>query len=124
MMRSISGDSFWPVIVGREQIRLMVTGGNQIEQHDADAQRLGARHATPELVEARCNEIGAQRWDRILIGCAAPPPLTPRALRNIRGCAHCRASSMTSRRTEFWNSGAFAANGALGVAADGRRERW
>jgi hypothetical protein len=22
----------------------------------------------------RCNEIGAQRWDRILIGCAAPPP--------------------------------------------------
>jgi len=32
-----------PVIVGREQVRLMLAGGHQVEQHDADAQRLVPR---------------------------------------------------------------------------------
>jgi hypothetical protein len=36
------------VVVGREQVRLMPAGGNQVEQHDADAERLGARNPQPE----------------------------------------------------------------------------
>ena len=41
-----------PVIVGREQVRLMLFGGHQVEQHHAHAQRLIARDALPELLEA------------------------------------------------------------------------
>jgi hypothetical protein len=32
-----------PVIVGGEQVRLMLTGRYQVEQHDADAERRGFR---------------------------------------------------------------------------------
>ena len=39
-----------PVIVGREQIGLMMSGGHQVEQHDTDAQRLGARDPLPQLL--------------------------------------------------------------------------
>ena len=38
-----------PVVVGREQVRLVLTGRNQVEQHHAGAERLGARHPLPEL---------------------------------------------------------------------------
>ena len=41
-----------PVIVGGEQIRLMMAGRNEIQQGDTDRQRLVARHARPELLEA------------------------------------------------------------------------
>jgi hypothetical protein len=41
-----------PVVVGREQIRLMPGGGHQVEQHDADAERLRARDPLPQLLEA------------------------------------------------------------------------
>jgi hypothetical protein len=30
----------------------MLDGGNQVEQHDADAERLGARDPRPQLLEA------------------------------------------------------------------------
>src|ERR1700757_1187562 len=33
-----------PAVVGVEQIRLVVIGRHQVKQHDADAERLGARH--------------------------------------------------------------------------------
>src|SRR5271170_1153462 len=41
------------VIVGRKQVRLMPGGGDQVEQHNADAERLIARDAAPELIEPR-----------------------------------------------------------------------
>jgi hypothetical protein len=50
-----------PVIIGREQVRLMLTGGNQVEQHDADTKRLGARHALPDLLEAAEEKAGGPR---------------------------------------------------------------
>ena len=40
-----------PVVVGREQIRLMMAGWNEIKQHDTDRQRLGARH--PRMIRSR-----------------------------------------------------------------------
>jgi hypothetical protein len=41
-----------PVVIGREEVRLMPAGGHKVEQHDADAQRLVPRHAPPKLLEA------------------------------------------------------------------------
>jgi hypothetical protein len=34
-----------PLVVGREQVRLMQTGGDEIEQHDADAERQTVRRS-------------------------------------------------------------------------------
>ena len=65
-MRSISGDSFWRLLgVGREQVRLMLGGRHQVEQHDADAQRLVARHPLPELLEAGEQKAGVARFVEI-----------------------------------------------------------
>ena len=50
-----------PVGVGREQIRLMLAGGNQVEQHHADAERLGARNPLPQLLEAGEQETRVAR---------------------------------------------------------------
>jgi hypothetical protein len=47
-----AGCSDAPVGVGRKEVRLMVIGGHQVEQHNADTERLVARHALPELLEA------------------------------------------------------------------------
>ena len=53
-MRSTSGNSFWRLAaVGREQVRLMHRRRNEIEQHDADGERLIARDLFPELLEYR-----------------------------------------------------------------------
>ena len=41
-----------PVSVGREQIRLMLIGGHQVEQHHADAERFGAWDPLPQVLEA------------------------------------------------------------------------
>jgi hypothetical protein len=60
-MRSTSGRQFLaPVVVGREQVRLMPAGGNQVEQ-DADAQRFVPRHAVPKLIEAGEQKAGVAR---------------------------------------------------------------
>ena len=40
-----------PVIVGREEIRLMLSSGNQVEQRDTDAQWFVLRDALPALLE-------------------------------------------------------------------------
>ena len=65
-MRSISGDSFWRrSVVGREQVRLMLIGGHQVEQHDADAERLGARDPLPDLLEAGEQKAGVARFVKI-----------------------------------------------------------
>src|SRR2546423_1100858 len=52
LMRSISGDNFWrrPVSVSK-QVGLVVIGGHQVEQQDANAEGLGARDPLPELLE-------------------------------------------------------------------------
>jgi hypothetical protein len=47
-----------PVVVGREQVRLVLDGGHQVEQHDADAERLISRDPAPELVETREQKAG------------------------------------------------------------------
>jgi hypothetical protein len=52
-----------PLVVGGEEIRLMLRGGNQIQQHDADAERLGARYPLPELLEAGEQEAGVVRFE-------------------------------------------------------------
>jgi hypothetical protein len=49
------------VIVGHEQVRLVPGGGHQVEQHHADAERLGARDPQPELLEAGEQEAGIVR---------------------------------------------------------------
>ena len=54
-----------PVIVGREQIGLMMSGGHQVEQHDADAERLGARDAPPKLFKAGEQKAGIARLVKI-----------------------------------------------------------
>ena len=41
-----------PLVGGIEEMRLVLIGGNEIEQHDPDAERLIARHPPPKLVEA------------------------------------------------------------------------
>ena len=65
-MRSTSGDSFWRrLIVGREQVRLMLVGGHQVEQHHADAQRFVARDPLPELLEAGEQKAGVARFVKI-----------------------------------------------------------
>jgi hypothetical protein len=46
------------VIVGREEVRLMPGGGNQVKQHDAGAQRFVPRHAVPEVLEACKQKAG------------------------------------------------------------------
>jgi hypothetical protein len=50
--------SLAPVGVGREQVRLMQEGRNQVEQHNADRQRLVAGGPRPELLEARQQKAG------------------------------------------------------------------
>jgi hypothetical protein len=65
-----------PVIVGREQVRLMLAGGHQVEQHDADAQRLVPRdlqaissieHTRPVDRTNRGSDFGsAGGWDRVV----------------------------------------------------------
>ena len=50
-----------PVIVGREQVRLMLVGGDQVEQHDVNGKRLVARDPFPQLLEAREQESGVAR---------------------------------------------------------------
>ena len=54
-----------PVAVGVKQVRLVVIGGNQVEQHHADAERLVARHAVPGLLEAAKQESGVARLVKI-----------------------------------------------------------
>jgi len=41
----------FPAPGGLEQVRLMPAGGNEIEQHDADRERLMARDLDPKLIE-------------------------------------------------------------------------
>ena len=61
-MRSISGDSFWRrPLSAVEQVRLMLGGGHQVEQHHADAERLVARYPLPELLETGEQEAGVAR---------------------------------------------------------------
>src|SRR5438128_2433884 len=52
-----------PVGIGREQVWLMLADGNQVEQDDADAQRLVLRHALPELLEAGAQKAGVARLE-------------------------------------------------------------
>src|SRR5215469_4136590 len=47
-----------PIIVGREQIRLVIIGRHQVEQHDADGKRFVARHARPDFLEAGEQKAG------------------------------------------------------------------
>ena len=54
-----------PVIVDREQVRLMLGGGHQVEQHDADAEGLGARDPSPKLIEAGEQKAGVARLVKI-----------------------------------------------------------
>ena len=51
-----------PVVVGREQIRLMLAGGNKVEQHDPDRQRLIIGHPQPKLIETGQQEAGLARF--------------------------------------------------------------
>jgi hypothetical protein len=44
-----------------EQIRLMPTGGHEIEQHDADGERLIARDPRPKLIESAEQKAGVAR---------------------------------------------------------------
>jgi hypothetical protein len=50
-----------PAAVGIEQVGLMLVGGHQVEQHDADAQRLVARDPLPDFLEAGEQEAGVTR---------------------------------------------------------------
>src|SRR5712671_5935932 len=54
-----------PVIVGREKVRLVPAGGNQVEQDDADAEWLVPRDPRPELLEAGEQESGVPRFVEI-----------------------------------------------------------
>jgi len=47
-----------PVSIGRKQVRLMLAGGHQVEQHHADAQRFVPRDPVPELLEAGEQKAG------------------------------------------------------------------
>ena len=51
-----------PVSVSREQVRLMLAGGHQVEQHDPDAERLVPRHLMPELLDAGVARASAETW--------------------------------------------------------------
>src|SRR5439155_563883 len=68
LTRSTSGRQFLaPVVVGREEVRLMLAGGNQVEQHDADTQRFVAWHPLLELLrggraESRCHASRENRF--------------------------------------------------------------
>jgi hypothetical protein len=53
------------MIVGGEQVRLMLVGWHQVEQHDADAERLVPRDLLPELLEAGEQESGVARFVEI-----------------------------------------------------------
>jgi hypothetical protein len=55
-----------PVIVGREPVRLMLGGRNQVEQHDADAERLSHRADTT---------APARWWERGGIARCPPIPI-------------------------------------------------
>ena len=54
-----------PVIVGREQVRLVLTSGHQVEQHHADAERRDARDPLPDLLEAGEQKAGVARFVKI-----------------------------------------------------------
>jgi len=54
-----------PIIVGREQIRLVIIGRHQVEQHDADGKRFVARHARPDFLEAGEQKAGVARFVKI-----------------------------------------------------------
>ena len=54
-----------PIAVRDKQVRLVVIGGHQVEQHHADAERLIARHPLPELLEAGEQESGVARLKEI-----------------------------------------------------------
>jgi hypothetical protein len=63
-----------PVVVGREEIRLMPARGNQVEQHDADTERLVTWHALPKLVETTEQKAGVARLIEtdLIPGCVRP----------------------------------------------------
>jgi hypothetical protein len=54
-----------PVIVGSEQIGLVLAGGNQVEQHDADTERLVMRYSLPELLKAAKEKAGVAHFVKI-----------------------------------------------------------
>ena len=54
-----------PVVFRREQIRLMMAARHQVEQHDADAERLIPRSPQPELLKAGEQESGVARFVKI-----------------------------------------------------------
>ena len=63
----------------------MLGGRHQVEQHHADAERLGARHALPELLEAGEQEAGIARLVKIgFIPPAAETPIKERWTPNRR----------------------------------------
>ena len=47
-----------PAVIGSEQVRLVLVGVHEVEQHDADAERLVARNAPPDFLEAGEQESG------------------------------------------------------------------
>jgi hypothetical protein len=53
------------VIVGREQVRLVLGGGHQVEQDHADADWLGARDPLPDLFKAGEQKAGVARLKEI-----------------------------------------------------------
>ena len=59
-----------PAVVGREQVRLMVIGGHQVEQHDADAERFVSRHPLPDLLKTGKQRARVARLVEI---CFLPP---------------------------------------------------
>jgi len=64
-----------PVIVGREEVRLVVGGGHQVEQHHANAERLVPRDPLPELVEAGEQEsVSRVSWKSVS---SHQPPRSP-----------------------------------------------
>jgi hypothetical protein len=65
------GRQFLPPVV-LEQIKLMAGGRHQVEQHNADRQRLVARDTAPEPVETGEKKAGVARFMEIdLIPAAA-----------------------------------------------------
>jgi hypothetical protein len=73
-----------PAVVGREQVRLMLIGGHQVQQHDADTQRLIARDLPPKLLEAGKQESGIARFVKIGFVPPAAEIADPRKMRAKR----------------------------------------
>jgi hypothetical protein len=70
-----------PTVIDREQVRLVVIGGHQVEQHDADAERLVPRHPLPELLEAGEQKAGVARLVKIGFVPPAAEIADPRQMR-------------------------------------------